>query len=72
MGRLAYSKLPFYFFRQTKRLKRESLGVKLTEERLKILNEQKKAKAQFNIIDLFTEENKPAGTRVELSFPMVA
>jgi len=53
-------------------IKKESLGVKLTEERLKILNEQKKTKAQFKVIDLFTEENRPAGTRVELSLPLVA
>ncbi|MEO8150820.1 MAG: tetratricopeptide repeat protein [Bacteroidia bacterium] len=51
-------------------LKKESLGMKLTEERLKILNELKKIKAQFKIIDLFTNENKPAGTRVELSLPL--
>ena len=50
--------------------KKESLGMKLTEERLKILNELKKIKAQFQIVDLFTKENKPAGTRVELSLPI--
>jgi sensor histidine kinase YesM len=48
-------------------LKKESLGMKLTEERLKILNELKKIKAQFKITDLFTKENRPAGTRVELT-----
>ncbi|CAN5664479.1 hypothetical protein BH11BAC1_BH11BAC1_00080 [soil metagenome] len=51
-------------------LKKESLGMKLTEERLKILNEIKKIKAQFKITDLFTMENKPTGTRVELSLPL--
>ncbi|MEO8087965.1 MAG: tetratricopeptide repeat protein [Bacteroidota bacterium] len=51
-------------------LKKESLGMKLTEERLKILNEIKKIKAQFKITDLFTKENKPIGTRVELSLPL--
>ena len=51
--------------------KKESLGMKLTEERLKILNELKKIKAQFKIVDLFTKENKPAGTKVELSLPLV-
>ena len=52
--------------------KKESLGMKLTEERLKILNELKNIKAQFTIIDLFTDENKPAGTKVELSLPLVS
>ena len=51
-------------------LKKESLGMKLTEERLKVLNEIKKVKAQFEVTDLFTEENKPAGTKVELSLPL--
>ena len=50
-------------------IKKESLGMKLTEEHLKILNEFKKVKAYFNITDLFTKEKKPAGTRVELSLP---
>lgn len=50
-------------------IKRESLGMKLTEERLKILNELKNIKAQFKITDLFSSENKPAGTKVELSLP---
>ncbi len=53
-------------------MKKESLGMKLTEERLKILNELKKIKAQFEIIDLFTRDNRPAGTKVELSLPLVA
>lgn len=53
-------------------LKKESLGMKLTEERLKILNEIKKIKAQFKITDLFSNDNKPSGTRVELSLPLVS
>jgi hypothetical protein len=43
--------------------------MKLTQERLNILNEVKHIKARFNIIDLFTNENTPAGTKVELSLP---
>ena len=53
-------------------LKKESLGMKLTEERLKVLNEVKKTNAQFKIIDLFTKNNEPAGTKVELLLPLVA
>lgn len=51
-------------------LKKESLGMKLTEERLKILNELKKIKAHFTISDLFTKDEQPAGTKVELSLPL--
>ena len=50
-------------------LKKESLGMKLTEERLKVLNEVKKTKSEFKITDLFTPEYYPAGTKVELSLP---
>lgn len=53
-------------------LKKESLGMKLTEERLKLLNETKNVNAQFSITDLFTKENLPAGTKVELSLPLAA
>ena len=53
-------------------LKKESLGMKLTEERLKILNELKKVKAQFSITDLFTNDKKAAGTKVELSLPLAS
>ena len=50
-------------------MKRESLGMKLTEERLNILSELKRVKAFFNITDLFNSENKPIGTRIEVSLP---
>ncbi len=50
--------------------KKESLGIKLTEERLKIINELRKAKAHFNITDLFSPEHEPCGTRVELTLPL--
>jgi hypothetical protein len=50
-------------------MKKESLGMKLTEERLKILSELKKVKANFNITDLFNSNNKPSGTRIDVSLP---
>lgn len=53
-------------------LKKESLGMKLTEDRLKVLNEVKKFNARFTITDLFSNDNQPAGTKVELSLPLVA
>ena len=53
-------------------MKKESLGMKLTEERLKVLNEVKKFNARFIITDLFTKDNQPSGTKVELSLPLLA
>lgn len=53
-------------------MKKESLGMKLTEERLKILNEVKKTTSKFVITDLFTENNQPIGTKVDLSLPLAS
>ena len=50
-------------------IKKLSLGMKLTEERLKILSELKKMKTSFNITPIIDSENKPSGTRIELSLP---
>lgn len=55
-------------FRQTAFFKRESLGIKITEERLHILNRLRNVNAAFKIVDL-TENNIASGTRVELSLP---
>jgi tetratricopeptide (TPR) repeat protein len=48
--------------------KRESLGIKITQERLNILNRFKNLNATFRIVDL-TEDNLATGTRVELNLP---
>lgn len=51
-------------------IKSESLGIKLTEDRLKILNKLNDIEAGFYITDLFTKDKEPAGTRVELYLPL--
>lgn len=56
---------------QPEPLKKKSFGIPLTEERLKILNETKNVKAYFTVTDLFTKDNQPAGTKVELSLPLI-
>ena len=53
-------------------IKKESLGMKLTEERLKIINELKKVKAYFTITDLYSNNNTPIGTRVQLTLPVAS
>ncbi|MEP7169994.1 MAG: tetratricopeptide repeat protein [Bacteroidota bacterium] len=52
-----------------KEKKRESLGMKITQERLNIINQLKKVKTAVNIFDLKDSENKPGGLRVELMLP---
>jgi sensor histidine kinase YesM len=49
--------------------KRESLGMKITEERLNIINQLKKVKAAMNIFDLKDAKNQPEGVRIELLLP---
>lgn len=47
-----------------------SLGMKITEERLKILNEINASHLSVVITDLKTPEGNPAGTKVELFIPL--
>lgn len=54
--------------RQSALFKHESLGIKITQERLTILNRMKNINAAFRIVDL-TENNSATGTRVELNLP---
>jgi len=50
--------------------KRKSLGLKIMQERLNIINQLKKAKAAVNIFDLKDAENKPVGLRIDLLLPL--
>ena len=49
--------------------KRESLGIKITKERLHIISEVKKVKAALHFLDLKDSHNRPGGLRVELILP---
>lgn len=51
--------------------KKESLGIKITQERLNIINRMNNINAAFRIIDL-KENNISIGTRVELNLPYLA
>ncbi len=48
----------------------KSLGKKIINERLSIINRLKKAKASVNIFQVKDAENKPGGIRVELILPL--
>lgn len=49
---------------------KKSLGMKLTEDRLALLNKQASHNASINIVDLKDEQNEPLGTRVVLIIPL--
>tara|TARA_B100000809_G_scaffold266929_1_gene333162 strand:+ start:4543 stop:6690 length:2148 start_codon:yes stop_codon:yes gene_type:complete len=50
-------------------LKKKSLGMSITKERLEIINSLKNSKLNINIIDL-TKNEAPAGTKIELFIPL--
>jgi len=50
--------------------KRESLGMRITQDRLHVINHLKNSKAAINILDLKDAENKLNGLRVELLLPL--
>ncbi len=51
--------------------KHKSLGMKITEERLRILNEISQSKHSVKIIDLINDDGSAAGTTVELYVPIL-
>ena len=51
-------------------LKKESMGIKITEERLAVYTQAFKHKFKINFIDLYDDQNQPAGTRVEIFIPV--
>ncbi|NLA16019.1 MAG: histidine kinase, partial [Bacteroidales bacterium] len=52
--------------------KKESLGLKLTEDRLRVINQMKFSKASFTIQDLQTKDIGLNGTIVSLSLPYIS
>lgn len=49
---------------------KKSLGMKLTEDRLSLMNKHAELNASIEIIDLYTNEKQPAGTKVLLRIPI--
>jgi ligand-binding sensor domain-containing protein len=50
--------------------KHRSMGMKITEDRLRILNDANNSKLSVNITDLKDEQGNAAGTRVEIFVPL--
>lgn len=47
-----------------------SLGTQITESRIDLINKLHKSKLKINYIDLCDDEMQPAGTKVEITFPL--
>jgi hypothetical protein len=54
----------------TQKGKHESLGMKITNERIAIINRIKKSKAFVALKDLYDDTKKPLGTLVEVQLPL--
>jgi hypothetical protein len=50
----------------------KSVGMKLTQDRINLFNQDTGDSSKVKIIDLFDEENKPAGTRIEFAIKSVS
>jgi sensor histidine kinase YesM len=48
----------------------QSMGMKVTEDRLKILHELNMQRPSVTIVDLFDESHEPSGTHVEIIIPV--
>ncbi len=53
-------------------VKKKSLGMSLTKERLEVLNQTKGSKAGFTVHDIMDEQHRYKGKRVELMLPFVS
>lgn len=58
------------FLKEQQVIKHQSMGMKVTEDRIRILNQLNLERPFVNITDLFTETNEPSGTRVEIVIPV--
>jgi geranylgeranyl pyrophosphate synthase len=57
-------------FRSKSATSKKSLGMKLTEDRIAILNQYAQTNASVEIIDLVNEANVACGTRVVIKIPV--
>ena len=51
--------------------KHASLGMKITKDRLRLLNNMHQSNLSVNIIDLYNNEKQPLGTKVEIFIPYI-
>ena len=51
--------------------KHKSLGMKITKDRLRLLNSMQQSNLSVNITDIYNSEKKAVGTQVDLYIPYV-
>ena len=65
IGRVAAAKI-----NAAKKVKPKSMGLNITKERIKIINNIYEIDNEVNIVDLYDENQEPIGTRVILTIPI--
>ena len=65
IGRVAAKKM-----KEAKKIKRKSMGMSITTERLDMMNALYGSKNQIEILDLYDSERKASGTRVIIKIPI--
>jgi len=56
---------------EIEKLKKSSIGIAATKERLDLVNRKNNSHANYMVIDLMDEKNKYCGKRIELKFPIL-
>ena len=58
-------------YNKINKLHHKSVGLKITEDRIHLFNQDETANGHIKITDLYTADNEPAGTRVEVKIKAI-
>lgn len=58
-------------FTSDNKIKKQSLGIKISEEEMQMMGSLSKQKSEITIEDLYTETGIPSGTKVHLTIPIL-
>ena len=58
-------------YNKINKLHHRSVGLKITEDRIHLFNQDENSNGHIKIIDLYNAENKPDGTRVEVKIKAI-
>jgi len=58
-------------YNKINKLHHKSVGLKITEDRIHLFNQDENSNGHIRITDLYTADNKPGGTRVEVKIKVI-
>ena len=65
IGRVASSKI-----NASKKIKRKSMGMSITRERIEVINKLYNTENEVKVIDLYNDKNEASGTKVIINIPI--